>query len=70
MKVENQKARAVGKVLAAYISEPALARELRKSTYTVAHMRKNGRGPVATKIGRTVLYSRAAIDEWLRALAK
>jgi hypothetical protein len=57
-------------LLADYLDQPALARELKIATKTLDRWGKEGRGPAVTKIGRRVLYSRKAVIEWLAACEK
>jgi excisionase family DNA binding protein len=44
-----------------------LAAWLNVSKRTVYGWNRSGGGPAPTKVGRRVRYSRAAVDEWLRA---
>jgi predicted DNA-binding transcriptional regulator AlpA len=54
-------------LLAGYLDQPVLARELGIATKTLDRWGKEGRGPAVTKIGRRVMYSRKAVTEWLAA---
>jgi predicted DNA-binding transcriptional regulator AlpA len=42
---------------------------LRKTPEAVRMMRHRGGGPRGTRVGRDVLYARAAVDAWLTAKA-
>jgi predicted DNA-binding transcriptional regulator AlpA len=53
-----------------FISEDALALELKKSPKTIARWRKSGRGPRPAKIGRNFFYRRSSISEWLISCEK
>jgi len=41
---------------------------IRKTPHAVRQMRHRGIGPRGTKVGRDVLYPRAGVMAWLRAL--
>ena len=54
-------------VLSDYLTKNQLAEQLRRSTRTIDRMALSGDGPPPTKIGRTTLYRREAVLEWLRS---
>ena len=50
-----------------YLTKNELATILRKSTRTLDRWDLTGDGPPKVQIGRTVLYRRESISEWLRS---
>ena len=50
-----------------YLTKSELATILRKSTRTLDRWDLTGDGPPKVQIGRTVLYRRESISEWLRS---
>lgn len=52
-------------ILTDYLDECSLARELRVNRRTLIRWRDTGVGPAFVRIGRKVLYSRAAVADWL-----
>lgn len=50
-----------------FITIDELAELLRVTPATVYQWRAAGRGPVATKVGRRVLFRESAVDAWLDA---
>jgi len=54
-------------VFSDYLTKNQLAEQLRRSTRTIDRMALSGDGPPPTKIGRTTLYRREAVLEWLRS---
>lgn len=48
-----------------YLNTQQVAEYLGISPRTVESLRLTSRGPVFTRIGRSVRYSQAALDEWL-----
>jgi predicted DNA-binding transcriptional regulator AlpA len=53
-------------ILSDYLTKRDLAEQLGRSVRTVDRMALNGDGPPPTPIGRTTLYRRDAVLEWLR----
>lgn len=53
--------------LAGYVSEHVLAPELGISLRTLRRWHQERTGPLATRVGRFVYYSREAVAAWLRA---
>ncbi|HXM90056.1 MAG TPA: helix-turn-helix domain-containing protein, partial [Candidatus Dormibacteraeota bacterium] len=51
--------------LPGYITEELLADRTLRSKKSMWRMRKNGKGPVPTIIGRQVFYAESDIAEWL-----
>jgi predicted DNA-binding transcriptional regulator AlpA len=51
--------------LPGYITEEVLADRTRRSKKTMWRMRKNGKGPVPTIIGRQVFYAESDVAAWL-----
>jgi hypothetical protein len=51
-----------------FIPEPNLARELSRDTRTLQRWRAQRVGPPYIRMGRQILYRRAAVREWLIAL--
>ena len=49
-----------------YVSREELARQLGKSVRTLDRWETMRTGPPRTKIGRSVLYRKEALSEWLR----
>jgi hypothetical protein len=52
-------------VLSEYLTKHELAQQLGRSTRTIDRMALGGGGPPITRIGRTKLYRRVAVIEWL-----
>jgi predicted DNA-binding transcriptional regulator AlpA len=52
-------------VLSEYLTKRDLAVQLGRSTRTIDRMSLNGDGPPPTRIGRTTLYRREAVLQWL-----
>jgi predicted DNA-binding transcriptional regulator AlpA len=50
-----------------YFDTPAAAQYVRLSVSTMEKLRVFGGGPPFAKLGRRVVYSAAALDDWLRA---
>ncbi|MBU5946749.1 helix-turn-helix transcriptional regulator [Streptomyces albogriseolus] len=50
-----------------YMTTKELADLVRKSPVTVRAWRHRGIGPRGTKVGRSVLYRRDAVEAWLKA---
>jgi hypothetical protein len=57
-------------VLAEYIGKEQLAAELQRSPRTLDRWEALGSGPPRTCIGRTVLYRRGSVMQWLAAQEK
>jgi len=53
-------------VLSGYLTKTQLAEQLGRSVRTLDRMALSGDGPPRTKIGRTTLYRREAVLDWLR----
>ena len=51
--------------LAGYVSETDLADELGLTKRTLIRWRRLREGPAATRVGRRIYYSRAAVGRWL-----
>jgi predicted DNA-binding transcriptional regulator AlpA len=58
---------AASSVLSDYLTKTQLAEQLGRSVRTLDRMALSGVGPPRTKIGRTTLYRRQAVLEWLRS---
>lgn len=54
-------------LLADWLSREQLARELGVKPDTLARWEARRQGPPCTRIGRKILYRRAAIQDWIRA---
>jgi len=54
-------------VLSGYLTKTQLAEQLGRSVRTLDRMALSGDGPPRTKIGRTTLYRREAVLDWLRS---
>ncbi|MBK1724700.1 helix-turn-helix transcriptional regulator [Thiocystis violacea] len=52
-------------ITADYLTDDETAAELRVTKRTLARWRAESRGPAWTKVGRSVMYRRAAIARWL-----
>ncbi len=52
-------------ILSDWIARAELARELDVTPDTLARWASDGTGPPAVKIGRRVMYRRAAVEKWL-----
>jgi predicted DNA-binding transcriptional regulator AlpA len=50
-----------------YQTKAELAWQLAKSQRTLDRWHERGEGPRRTRLGRTVLYKRETVDEWLQA---
>ena len=50
-----------------YLTKPQLAGALSRTIRTIDRMTLHGDGPPATRIGRTILFRREAVLEWLRS---
>ena len=57
-------------ILAEYLDDAQLARELDVSPRTVARWRAMREGPPLTRVGRRVLYRRSAVMAWLAELER
>jgi hypothetical protein len=55
------------RLLADYLTEEELARELRVSPRTLLNWRQQRRGPPWTSVGRKVIYRKASSAKWLEA---
>ena len=53
-------------VLQGYISQFALAKQLKITVRTLEYWAKAGTGPPRTKIGKRVFYRGTAVQEWLK----
>ena len=53
-------------VITVRLRAPQAAQYVGLANATLAKFRCLGGGPVFTKLGRTVVYTRADLDEWLR----
>jgi hypothetical protein len=53
-----------------WLTSDQLAEWLHTPGSTVRYWRATGTGPVGTKVGKRVLYARAAVVEWMAQLAK
>ena len=56
-----------GSILGEYIEAPELSRDLGISKRTLDRWHRQRMGPPRTVIGRTILYRRTAVQEWLRS---
>ena len=56
-----------GSLLAGYLSESEVAKELQLTTRTLRAWRQQRRGPAHLQVGRSVLYPREGILAWLAA---
>lgn len=54
------------KIEAILLKEKEVAEMLRLSTYTVASMRKEGRGPPFIMMGTRVRYMKELVERWLK----
>ena len=54
-------------LLADWISRDQLAQELRLKPDTLARWEARRQGPPCTRLGRKILYRRAAVQDWIRA---
>jgi hypothetical protein len=52
---------------AAYVTEAELAKLRGVHERTVIRWRERGEGPPFAKIGKTILYRRGAVADWLRS---
>jgi hypothetical protein len=55
------------KLLLGYLTEPELARELKRSRRTVIRWRVERRGPPVTYVGRTPMYRLDSAIAWLKS---
>ena len=55
-------------ILSEYLTKAELAAQLNRSTRSVDRWTLTGDGPPRVRIGRSSLYRRAAVVEWLRGL--
>jgi hypothetical protein len=68
MKTDALTATAASSLLAEhYLTKPQLAGALARTIRTIDRMMLHGDGPPATRIGRTTLFRRDAVLEWLRS---
>ena len=56
-----------GSILGEYVEAPELSRDLGISKRTLDRWHRQRMGPPRTVIGRTILYRRTAVQEWLRS---
>jgi hypothetical protein len=54
-------------ILSEFLSKEELATELGRNVRTLDRWDVLGIGPPRTRVGRTVLYRRASVQEWLAA---
>jgi hypothetical protein len=54
-------------ILSDYITRPKLAKQLRKSVFTLWRWEKGEVGPAVTKIGRDPYYHIDAVRDWLKS---
>ncbi len=54
-------------VLAEYLTEAELARDIKKSQRTIQRWKRVHQGPRRTILGRTTLYHKRDVKEWLEA---
>jgi hypothetical protein len=54
-------------LLVEYLTKKELAAQLHKTVRTIDRMNLAGGGPPPTRIGRTTLYRREAVIDWLRS---
>ena len=54
-------------ILSGYLTKKELAAELHKTVRTLDRMTLAGNGPPPTRIGRTTLYRRDAVLDWLKS---
>lgn len=52
------------------MTEEEVAGRLRVSIYTMARLRKSGRGPAWVKVGTRVRYIRSVVEDWEKANSK
>ena len=52
-------------LLAVYLTQPELAKELGVSARTLDRWFTEGKGPARTIVGRKILYERNAVNSWL-----
>ncbi len=57
---------AKGQLLQEYLTPSELAAELRKTVRTLDRWQLQGRGPAFTYVGKSKMYRRSAVMEWLR----
>ncbi|WP_413219109.1 helix-turn-helix transcriptional regulator [Tritonibacter mobilis] len=55
-------------ILSDWLTRKQLASELNVSVDTLARWRSKGSGPVCINVGNRSLYSRQAIEKWLRQM--
>jgi len=51
-----------------YLTLQQLSAYIQIPVRTIHHLRKRGEGPVGRKVGRSVRFSRAAVDAWFDGL--
>lgn len=56
-------------ILAGYISQVELAKELGIARKTLDRWRLEGHGPQRAKIGKKVFYKKSAVEAWLESLS-
>jgi hypothetical protein len=56
-----------GGVLADYLTEGELAKQLKKDVRTLQRWRVLRKGPPVTPIGRDIYYRKSAVRDWLQA---
>ena len=66
----NENKISASSLLEGFFTEDQLAQELLTSKKSLARWDKQGRGPKRTRVGRRILYSRKAVQEWLESLQK
>ena len=54
-------------IISHYLDREQAARELGVSTVTLDRWRKQGSGPPYAQMGRTIVYSRDVLADWLRS---
>jgi len=70
MMATNENKISASSLLEGFFTEDQLAQELLTSKKSLARWDKQGRGPKRTRVGRRILYSRKAVQEWLESLQK
>ena len=48
-----------------FLTTKELSERLKVSRSTLSRLRANGKGPKFTKVGNTILYSEAVVEDWL-----
>jgi predicted DNA-binding transcriptional regulator AlpA len=54
-------------ILSEYLTKKELAEQLHKTVRTIDRMNLAGDGPPPTRLGRTTLYRREAVLDWLKS---